>query len=128
MNRILPASIILIAALLPLYGWARPHVRPSKPRPAPDIQPGNCGDPASPGALSYPPQALIKAQAGWVVVAFDLKPDGAPANAVVIDASPKGLFEQSALAALNGSRFSASDATREQCQKLYVYSIGQWDR
>lgn len=128
MLKILFCCTIALVAWLPLDGVARPHNRPMTQRPTPDIPQSPCGEPTTQGQLLYPKKALQNGVTGWVVVEFDLEPEGVPVNAHVVDSSPKGVFEQSALDSLVMSSFGPSEAMREQCQKLYVFSVGRWDQ
>ena len=82
---------------------SRPVARAAEPPAAP----------APPRALRqppprYPPLALARGLEGSVDVAFVIQPDGSVAGERVVDATPPGVFDRSALAAVAGYRFEAS--------------------
>ncbi|HEX5048843.1 MAG TPA: energy transducer TonB [Gammaproteobacteria bacterium] len=54
----------------------------------------------------YPRRALDRAQEGWVKIRFSTTPAGAVTDAVVVDAEPKGLFDEAALKSIAGWRYS----------------------
>tara|TARA_Y100001978_G_scaffold202182_1_gene222492 strand:+ start:961 stop:1353 length:393 start_codon:yes stop_codon:yes gene_type:complete len=49
---------------------------------------------------SFPRKALRKGQEGYVVVEFDVDTDGAVLDPYVVEASPQGVFERSAIKAV----------------------------
>jgi protein TonB len=53
----------------------------------------------------YPPQALRNRTAGWVEMEFTITPSGSVGDIAVIDAQPRGVFEQAATTALGHWRF-----------------------
>jgi len=55
----------------------------------------------------YPEAALAKHVEGYVVVAYDVDVGGSVANAHVVEASPPGVFDAAALAAVSAWRFYA---------------------
>ncbi|MGH8142061.1 MAG: TonB family protein [Steroidobacteraceae bacterium] len=56
--------------------------------------------------VSYPPGLSV---AGYVIVEFTLEPDGTASDAKVVQASPRGLFDQVALRAVSGGRYDTRD-------------------
>ncbi|MES2605517.1 MAG: energy transducer TonB [Pseudomonadota bacterium] len=48
----------------------------------------------------YPPRALSRGQEGWVQVQFTITENGSVADAIVVDASPKGVFDDAAIKAI----------------------------
>lgn len=56
------------------------------------------------GTPEYPAKLLHINQEGWVVLKFDLV-EGIPTNIKVLDSSPEGLFEESAINSLKKSRY-----------------------
>ncbi len=58
----------------------------------------------------YPSRALRTGREGYVVIEFNVTPDGEVVNAVVIEASPKNLFERSALKAVKQWQYKADFA------------------
>ena len=54
----------------------------------------------------YPAKPLSRGLEGWVLVEFDVGPNGLVANAFVVESS-NGAFEQSALNAIRKFRFKA---------------------
>lgn len=101
-------SIASPAAADPLpQAAAPPPSRPITREPAPPPAA------APPRALRqppprYPPLALARGLEGSVDVAFVIQPDGSVAGERVVDATPPGVFDRSALAAVAGYRFEAS--------------------
>lgn len=79
----------------------------AKPTGFPD--PGNSDSPLV-GVMfvqpTYPAIAVTRELEGWVVVQFDVRPDGSVENATVVDSSHT-LFEKPAIAAAERSRFKA---------------------
>jgi protein TonB len=54
---------------------------------------------------AYPSTARENKVEGWVELAFTIQPDGSTANIEVQNASPAGVFEESAIAALAQWRY-----------------------
>ena len=54
----------------------------------------------------YPQRALRRNIEGWVVVQFTITPAGTVKDAKVVDAEPKGLFEEAALKAIARWRYN----------------------
>jgi len=54
----------------------------------------------------YPQRALQRGVEGWVTVQFTITETGAVADAIVVDASPKGLFEDNAIKAILRWRYN----------------------
>jgi len=48
----------------------------------------------------YPPRALSRGQEGWVQVQFTITETGSVTDAIVVDASPKGVFHDAAIKAI----------------------------
>ena len=119
-NTLLSASLLLLAFWLPC-------AQARLPSPPPVVAPGTCGKPTKPVVPVYPIEALRKAQRGWVLVTFAVSPEGKVTEATVLEASPKGIFDTSALAAVSSATFAPSDTTRVACQKLVEFTIGRWD-
>ena len=64
---------------------------------------------------TYPPQAKEAGVEGYVVVRYDVDPEGRVVNARVVEATPPGVFDEAALAAVTRWRFRApteEDAAR----------------
>jgi protein TonB len=55
----------------------------------------------------YPPQAKQRRIEGWVAVEFTIGPAGTVENVKVIDANPRGVFEQATLRAIRRYRYSS---------------------
>lgn len=62
-------------------------------------------------APDYPRRAAARGIEGYVVVAFDVAASGGTEHARVLEASPQGVFERAALAAVN--RYRYRPATRD---------------
>jgi periplasmic protein TonB len=54
----------------------------------------------------YPPRALSRGLEGWVQVQFTITPTGTVANAVVVNAEPKNIFDDAALKAIARWRYN----------------------
>ncbi len=61
--------------------------------------------PLKPLNLDYPRAALQSGTEGWVDVAFDVTPEGKVANIVVVDSSPRNVFDSAAKSALSRARY-----------------------
>lgn len=55
----------------------------------------------------YPRRALRSGREGYVVVEFNVTPEGEVVNPVVIESSPKNLFERAALKAIKQWQYKA---------------------
>jgi TonB family protein len=64
---------------------------------------------------SYPAAAFAVGQQGWVLVAYDLPGDGLPENVKVLESSPTGVFDRSAVEAMQAAPFSIKGAVRSGC-------------
>ena len=56
-------------------------------------------------APTYPQRAAIRGTEGWVDVEFTVAADGRPRDIGVVDARPKGVFDEAALAAVAAWRY-----------------------
>ncbi len=63
--------------------------------------------PISRVAPDYPPSALRRGLEGWVQIRFTVTPAGTVEDPVVVDADPKGYFEDAALASIAQWRYSS---------------------
>jgi TonB family protein len=59
--------------------------------------------------VDFPPAALAQNIKGYVIVEFMLNPNGSASGAAVVESSPRGTFDSSALAAVKHATFSTSD-------------------
>lgn len=59
-------------------------------------------------APRFPIAAIKKNLAGWVVVDFSLDQFGYPIDMKVVDSSPEGYFEKSAIESISSCRFKAA--------------------
>jgi TonB family protein len=59
--------------------------------------------------VDFPPAALAANIKGYVIVEFMLNPNGSASAATVVESSPRGTFDHSALAAVKGATFSTAD-------------------
>ena len=57
-------------------------------------------------APDYPPRALSRGIEGWVIVQFTITETGAVADAVVVDADPKEIFDEAALKSIARWRYN----------------------
>lgn len=58
--------------------------------------------------MIYPPGAKAEGIEGHVVIRYDVNAQGAVINAEVVEASPRGVFEEAALASIVQWRFRAA--------------------
>jgi protein TonB len=54
----------------------------------------------------YPPRAQSRGVQGWVLVQFTITPQGTVADAKVIDAQPKGIFDEAAVKAVSRWKYN----------------------
>lgn len=54
----------------------------------------------------YPPRALARGIEGWVIVQFAITPTGTVRDATVVDAMPRGVFDDAALKAIARWRYN----------------------
>jgi TonB family protein len=59
--------------------------------------------------VDFPPAALAQNIKGYVIVEFMLNPNGSASGATVVESSPRGTFDSSALAAVKHATFATSD-------------------
>lgn len=89
-----------------VFGCALPAQLPVEPIP-PGSQDNLCPAEMFRGEPRYPREALNAAQSGWVIAEFDVLPDGTTTNPKVFAASPRGIFEDAALRAVQRTRYRA---------------------
>ena len=70
--------------------------------------------PTAPLDVLYPQHALDTRQSGYVIIEFLLNTRGGASDLRVVEASPPGIFENAALAAVRRGRFDASALTAGQ--------------
>jgi TonB family protein len=78
---------------------------------------------------AYPKKAQRRGIEGYVVVAFDIKSDGRVENARVSDANPAGVFDRSALEAIQQSqfkplRFASRTVGIRNASTRFIYQLG----
>ena len=76
--------------------------------------------PLKPLSAAYPPQALEAGKAGYVIVEFMLDSRGRASKPKVIEASPPGIFDAAAMAAVTGGRYDASALGGETARRSRV--------
>jgi TonB family protein len=59
--------------------------------------------------VDFPSAALTENIKGYVIVEFMLNPNGSASGTVVVESSPRGVFDRSALAAMKRATFSTAD-------------------
>ena len=68
--------------------------------------------------VDFPPAALAENIHGYVIVEFMLNPNGRTSGATVVESSPRGTFDRSALAAVKRATFSTAElADPKKAQK-----------
>ena len=73
----------------------------------------------------YPPRALSRGLEGWVQVQFTITATGTVANAVVVNAEPKNIFDDAALKAIARWRYNPKvdggvAVERSACKRSFV--------
>lgn len=104
----------------------RPQPLPVSPVPAYARAPDATCEQAKPLVRlkpRYPRAALHDGQEGWVLLKLDVLPDGTPSNVTVVDASPKGVFDGAAVAAVEQWRVSTSPAGHKGCLQLIEFKF-----
>jgi protein TonB len=71
----------------------------------------------------YPQRALSRGIEGWVQVQFTISETGAVIDPVVIDASPKGMFDDAALKAISRWRYNPKIEGAVAVQRVGVQTI-----
>ena len=71
----------------------------------------------------YPPRALSRGLEGWVQVQFTITPTGTVANAVVINAEPKNIFDDAALKAIARWRYNPKVENGTAVERVGVQTI-----
>ena len=95
------ARDVAMAAAAPAVVERAPPPPPPSPSPSPEVAPRLLHQPPP----RYPPLALSRRLEGSVQVAFTIRADGRVEGARVVSATPPGVFERAALAAVAGYRF-----------------------
>jgi TonB family protein len=96
-----------------------PPIAPPVPVAPPD---GNlvAAKPVRPLDVSYPDAAAVAKIQGYVIVEFMLQHDGRAEGAHVVEASPAGIFDANALAAVSRGRFDTSSLVNGQAQRARI--------
>jgi protein TonB len=71
----------------------------------------------------YPPRALSRGLEGWVQVQFTITPTGTVANAVVVNAEPKNIFDDAALKAIARWRYNPKVENGTAVERVGVQTI-----
>lgn len=56
---------------------------------------------------TYPPHLDVKGIEGWVLLEFDVEPDGTPSHIQVVDAEPQAIFDAASILAVSNWRYPA---------------------
>ena len=99
-----PLAALLAITTVLLFGCALPTPLPVETMPPSSLE-DLCPGELARGEPRYPREALNSAQDGWVITEFDVLPDGTTTNLKVVAASPRGIFEDAALAAAKWTRY-----------------------
>ncbi len=59
---------------------------------------------------AFPRSMIRERREGWVIVAFDVEPDGATRNVHVVSSDPGGAYDVQAVRAVSAARFPAKSA------------------
>ena len=112
-NAIVAAGICLVAGC----GGGFVPVAP-QPTGFDKDNPCNVIEPMQRAQAVYPPGSQ---QPGWVALQYDINAEGATTNVAVVDSSPPGEFDQSAVAAVTQWRYRASETTHTGCKLLITF-------
>ena len=74
-------------------------------------------------APDYPPRALNRGIEGWVLVQFTISANGSVTDAVVIDAEPKGTFDEAALKAIARWRYNPKVEGGEAVERVGIRTV-----
>ena len=99
-------SLAAAASALVLGACALPQALPVEARPAADSATCPKLRPVQRIHPRYPRPALDARQDGWVLVEFDLLPNGVPENVRVFLSSPPDIFDEAAMRAVAKFRYS----------------------
>ena len=70
----------------------------------------------------YPVAAAFKGISGWVLIRYHLDGSGKPSGVVAVDSEPKGVFDKSALRAVEAWRFVEGER-RDACASLIQFYV-----
>lgn len=121
----LAASLLSISGCSLIPDSLRPASRADvAAEPAGFVEAGDCR--ARPSVASAPerPKGVSQKQGGWVALEFNLFGPGKPSNVRVVEASPKGVFEQSAIEAMSHSTFVPITDRAIGCRYILEYQGG----
>ena len=88
------------------------------PTPTPTAPAFIAATPLRPLDVSYPP--LGRGVEGHVIIEFTLHANGTATDLTVIEASPRGLFDRTALAAVRGGRFKTGSLAGASTQRARI--------
>jgi periplasmic protein TonB len=71
----------------------------------------------------YPPRALSRGTEGWVQVQFTISETGSVIDAIVVDSSPKNVFDEAALKAISRWRYNPKVEGAVAVQRKGVQTI-----
>ena len=104
-----------------MFGCALPTALPVEPMP-PSSLADLCPGEISRGEPRYPREALDSAQSGWVITQFDVLADGTTTNIMVVAASPRGIFENAAMWAVQKTRYRAGPS-QQRCRLEFKFQM-----
>ena len=78
----------------------------------------------------YPERALSRGVEGWVLVQFNVTPEGEVVNAEIIDGEPKGMFDRSAIRAVENWKYQpkivdGKPAPRFGVQTVFTFKLDE---
>lgn len=76
-------------------------------------------------APEFPRAAERREVEGYVVVRYDVTPEGAVAEVEVVEATPAGIFERAVMRALEGWRYAASAETTENVERRFDFAFSE---
>ena len=74
-------------------------------------------------APDYPKGAERRKIEGYVLIQFDINPDGSTSNPSVIEAEPAGVFDAAAIQAVAKWKFEASSAGAAETKKKLSFKL-----
>ncbi|HKI83820.1 MAG TPA: energy transducer TonB [Candidatus Krumholzibacteria bacterium] len=76
-------------------------------------------------SLTYPERCKADAREGYVLVSFDISPDGKPINPVVLEYCPSDIFVEATLKALRDWEYPATGEVQKNQQILMPFKLGK---
>ncbi len=116
--------IICLLAIVPAVATAMPRQASHNPAPADSVSPNPACDAYLTTATPVYPAALARSpRPGWVALTYNIV-NGVPTDITVANASPRRIFNDSAVTALSKWRFPTEPASVSGCKRVIEYKFG----